>query len=172
LRKLDLSAKNSGSNIRSFESFRNNVLRNALTTITLAAIRTGRYGEAEAAARERGTLPPNPYSEVDPQEERSRANVTLAHAIALQGRLADAHQVTEPEIARYRTELKGGATGLTFTRDFAYALYVDALSRPHGDALRAAQLVEATRQLDSLSAEANQLLDVRELRGWIAAAGH
>jgi hypothetical protein len=145
-------------------------LRNTLITASLAAIRTGRYGEAEAAARERFDLPPNPYSELDPQDEKSRAQVTLAHAIALQGRAEEARQIAEPEIARYRAELKGGAGGLSFAKDFAYALYVDALARPAGDSRRAAKLAEATKQLDSLSVEANQLLDIRELRGWIASA--
>jgi hypothetical protein len=159
-----------GSVIRDAANFRNNVLRNALTTVSLAAIRTGRYGEAEAAARERSSLPPNPYSELDPQDEVSRAQVTLAHAIVLQGRADEARQIAEPEIARYREQVKRGASGLSFTKDFAYVLYVDALARPPGDARRAANLAEATRQLDSLSAEANQLLDIRELRSWIAAA--
>ena len=104
------------------------------------------------------------------RDEKSRAQVTLAHAIVLQGRFADARQVTETEVARYRDELQGGASGLSFTKDFAYALYVDALARPAGDSRRAANLAEASKQLNSLSAEANQLLDIRELRGWIAAA--
>ncbi|MGB7906062.1 MAG: hypothetical protein WCF43_15305, partial [Steroidobacteraceae bacterium] len=170
LRKIDLSTLESGGSIRDATTFRNNVLRNTLITASLAAIRTGRYGEAEAAARERFELPPNPYSELDPQDEKSRAQVTLAHAIALQGRVDEARQITETEIARYRDELKGGASGLSFTRDFAYALYVDALARPVGDPRRAAELVEAMKQLDSLSVEANQLLDIREVRGWIASA--
>jgi hypothetical protein len=170
LRQFDLSKAESGGSIRDVENFRNNVLRNALTTVSLAAIRTGRYGEAEAATRERQELPPNPYSELDPQDEKSRAQVTLAHAIVLQGRADEARQITETEIARYRDELKGGASGLSFTKDFAYALYVDALARPAGDARRAGNLAEARKQLESLSGEANQLLDIRELRGWIAAA--
>ena len=170
LRKFDLSKSESGGSIRDVTAFRNNVLRNTLITASLAAIRTGRYGEAEAAARERYDLPPNPYSELDPQDEKSRAQVTLAHAIALQGRAEEARRITETEIARYRAELKEGASGLSFAKDFAYALYVDALARPAGDPRRAAVLQEATKQLDSLSVEANQLLDIRELRGWIASA--
>jgi hypothetical protein len=170
LRKLDLSQTESGGSIRDVTAFRNNVLRNTLITTSLAAIRTGRYGEAEAAARERGSLPPNPYSELDPQDELSRAQVTLAHAIVLQGRTDEARQITQTEIARYRAELQGGANGLAFNRDLAHALYVDALSRPPGDPVRVAQLREASKRLDLLSTEANQLLDIRELRGWIAAA--
>jgi hypothetical protein len=170
LRSLDIATAESGGSIRDVTTFRNNVLRQTLITASLAAIRTGRYGEAEAAARERGSLPPNPYSELDPQDEQSRAQVTLAHAIALQGRVAEARQITETQIARYRAELKDGANGLSFNRDLAYALYVDALTRPAGEPRRAAELIEAKKRLDSLSLEANQLLDIRELRGWIAAA--
>ncbi|MDH5175970.1 MAG: hypothetical protein OEX15_04815 [Gammaproteobacteria bacterium] len=170
LRKLDLSGAKPSGGVRNFETFRTNVLRNVLVSVSLAAIRTGRYGEAEAAARERGALPPNPYSELDPQDERSRAAVTLAHAIVLQGRMEDARRISQPEVARYRAEVKEGGAGLTFNRDMAYALYVDALSRAAGDPSRAADLAEASKRLDLLSPEANQLLDVRELRSWIAGA--
>jgi hypothetical protein len=170
LRKLDLSGAKPSGGVRNFETFRTNVLRNALVSVSLAAIRTGRYGEAEAAARERGALPPNPYSELDPQDERSRAAVTLAHAIVLQGRMEDARRISQPEVARYRAEVKEGGAGLTFNRDMAYALYVDALSRAAGDPSRAADLAEASKRLDLLSPEANQLMDVRELRNWIAGA--
>jgi hypothetical protein len=170
LRKLELSGAKSNGTIRNFETFRNNVLRNTLATVSLAAIRTGRYGEAEAAARERGTLPPNPYSELDPQDERSRAAVTLAHAIAMQGRMEDARRIIEPEVVRYRAEADAGGDGLTFNRDMAYALYVAALSRAAGDPKRVTELAGASKRLDLLSPEANQLLDVRELRNWIAEA--
>jgi hypothetical protein len=170
LQSLDLAAAASGDSVQGLTLFRDNVLRYTLATVSLAAIRTGRYGEAEAAARERHALPPNPNSELDPQDEQSRAQVTLAHAIALQGRAAEARQVMETELARYREELKGGAGGLSFSKDYSYALYVDALARPPADPLRAAELVQATRQLDSLTDESNRLLDIRELRGWIASA--
>jgi hypothetical protein len=170
LRKLNLSGAKPSGGIRNFETFRSNVLRNTLISVSLSAIRSGRYGEAEAAARERGSLPPNPYSEADPQDERSRAAVTLAHAIVLQGRMEDARRISETEVARYRAEAKEGGAGLTFNRDMAYALYVDALSRPAADPGRAANLAEASKRVDLLTSEANQLLDIRELRNWIAEA--
>ena len=170
LRKLDVATAEPGGAVRDAAAFRANVLRNMLSTASVAAIRTGRYGEAEAAARERHGLPPNPFSELDPQDEKSRAQVTLAHAIALQGRAAEALQITTPELARYRDEQKVGAGGLSFTKDISYALFVDALARPAGDPVRAARLAEAMKQLDSLSVEAKGLLDIRELRRWIASA--
>jgi hypothetical protein len=169
LRQLQAGIESDGSD-RGTEAFRTNVLRQTLITAALAAIRTGRYGEAEAAARERGSLPPNPYSELNPEDERARAQVTAAHAILLQGNIEEARRLVEPELARYRTELQDGASGLSFAKDFAYALYVDASSRPAADSQRVGGLAEATTQLDSLPAEANQLLDLRELRGWITAA--
>ena len=89
----------SGGNFRDAGAVRTNFLRNTLGLQTLAALRTGRYGEAEAAARERAGLPPNPFSEQDPQDEKSRAQVTLAHALALQGRADDARAITEVEVA-------------------------------------------------------------------------
>ncbi len=170
MRALEFAKDETGGNIRDANAVRANFLRNTLATLTLAALRTGRYGEAEAAARERAALPPNPFSELDPQDEKSRAQVTLAHALLLQGRTDEARAITEVEIPRYRAELKGGAGGLAFTKDFAYALYVDALARPAGDARRDAHLAEALRQLDGMGDEANRLVDIRELRGRIGAA--
>ncbi len=108
IRALELSKDADGrqppSNVA---AVRANFLRNALATLTLAALRTGRYGEAEAAARERAALPPNPFSELDPQDERSRAQVTLAHALVLQGRTDEARAITDVEIPRYQAELQG-----------------------------------------------------------------
>jgi hypothetical protein len=147
-----------------------NFLRNTLATVTLAALRTGRYGEAEAAARERAALPPNPFSELDPQDEKSRAQVTLAHALVLQGRTDEARAITDVELPRYQSELEGGAGGLVFAKDHAYALYVDALTRAPGDPRRAGNLAEALRRLDGMGVEVNRLVDIRELREKIGAA--
>jgi hypothetical protein len=170
LRALDASEGDSSGNASNTEAFRVNVLRNTLATLTQAALRTGRYGEAEAAAREHVALPPNPFSELDPQDEKSRAQVTLAHALVLQGRADEGRAITEAEIPRYRAELKGGADGLAFTKDFACALYVDALARPAGDPRRDADLAEALRQLDTMGEEVNRLVDIRELRSRIEDA--
>ena len=97
--------------------------------------------------------------------------MTLAHALLLQGRTDEARAITEVEIPRYRAELKAGAGGLAFAKDFSYALYVDALARPVSDPRRNADLAEALRQLDGMGDEVNRLVDIRELRGRIGAAG-
>ena len=170
MRALDFSQDESGGNIRDASAVRANFLRNTLATLTLAALRTGRYGEAEAAARERASLPPNPFSELDPQDERSRAQVTLAHALALQGRTDEARAITEVEVPRYQAELKDGAGGLAFNKDYSYAMYVDALARPVSDPRRGANLASALRQLDAMGQEANRLVDIRELRSRIENA--
>jgi hypothetical protein len=147
------------------------MIRAQLVNRTQTGLRLGRYGEAEQAARQRLTLPPNPNSEFDPQDEISRAQVTLAHALVGQGRREEARQVLDAELLRYRKLQDQGAQGLDFSRDLAYALYVDAIVRPAQDPQRRASLVVARRTLDGLSAEVRRLLDVRELYQRIAAAG-
>jgi hypothetical protein len=165
-----LSAKELETMGRVGAGVRNNMLRNALTNVSHVALRTGRYGEAEAAATERAALPPNAFSEADPRDEQSRAQSTLAHALALQGRGAEALAASGPALAYFEAQAKAGVAGLTFSRDLSYALFVDALARPAGDARRAAQLERAARLIDGLSTEARALLDIRELRGWIEDA--
>jgi hypothetical protein len=149
---------------------RNNLLRAALTSVSHAALRTGRYGEAEAAATERAALPPNAFTEADPTDDLSRAQVTLAHALVLQGRGAEALAAGGPALAHFDSQVGKGQVGLTISRDLGYALFIDALARPAGNARRAAQLERAARLIDGLSTEARALLDMRELRGWIESA--
>ena len=162
-----LSAKQLESMGRVGEGVRANLMRGSLSSVLHAALRTGRYGEAETAARERVGLPPNQFSEGDPKEDVARAQSSLAHALALQGRNADALQVSGPALAYFVAQAEAGRAGLSFTKDSSYALYADALARPVGDAQRAAQLARAARLIDALSREARALLDIRELRGWI-----
>ena len=64
---------------------------------------------------------------------------------------------------------KAGATGLTYTIDFAHALYVAALAEP-GGSRRGALLVEATALLHGLPAETQQFADIQQLLAWIEAA--
>jgi tetratricopeptide (TPR) repeat protein len=152
---------------------RANALRFALGLEAQAGIRLGRYPEAEAAVRDRLTLPPNPFSESNPQEELSRSHVTLAWAVAKQGRVDEARVVLQPELARYLEAQKNGASGTTFRNDLAQALYVSALAQPAdaaGRARRDAALAEATRVIAGQSAEVRQLMTVRELQSRIAAA--
>jgi tetratricopeptide (TPR) repeat protein len=149
---------------------RDNLNRFALATSALAAIRLGRYAEAEAASRERLALPPNLNADADPQDEKSRATVVLAHAIAAQGRGAEALELLAPMLDGYRAEQKAGASGTTFQRDLAYALFVEAIAQPMdatGRARRDGALAAAQREFDALSDEARQVSDVRDLGGWI-----
>jgi tetratricopeptide (TPR) repeat protein len=157
---------------RNARGVRDNFLRSSLTTQAIAAIRLRRYAEAEAASRERLALAPNPFGSADPEDERSRARVVLAHAIARQGRGDEARKLVQPVLERYRGEQKRGASGTSFQRDLAYALYVSAIVQANdasGRARRDATLAEATRVLGGMSLEARHLADVREVAGWIAA---
>jgi len=173
LKKFDLSGVTGGGPVRNAENFRNNVLRSVYITTTVAAMQLGRFAESEADANARAALPPNPYSELDPQDEVSRARIGLAHAAAAQGRAEEAHKLATTEIDRYRAEQKRGASGLSFERDLAYALYVRAISQPSGAAgaaARKADLDEAGRALARLTPAARQLWDLRLLARWIDAA--
>jgi len=152
---------------------RSNYLRNLLATAGVAAIRTGRYAEAEAASRERLELPADRFSDADPDLERSRTRAMLAHAIAKEDRAAEARDVLRPALEYYRREQRAGASGLTFRRDFAYALFVSTLAEtddPAGRARNDQALAEASRVIAGASAEARQLVDVRWVSDLIATA--
>jgi hypothetical protein len=97
----------------------------------------------------------------------------LAHAIAKQGRGDEARKLVQPVLEGYRSEQKRGASGISFRRDLAYALYVSAIAESNdaaGRTQRGVALAEAVRTLDGMSAEARQLYDNRELTVWIGAA--
>jgi hypothetical protein len=144
-----------------------------LITEGIAQIRLGRYADAERAATERAGLPPNRFSEADPEDDRSRARVMRAHAVAKQGRNDEARKLVQPEIEYYRRAQQHGGKGLSFQRDLAYALYVNAIAQPGDPAGRAkkdANLAEAAQLIAGLSSEARQLMELREISGLIAAA--
>jgi len=152
---------------------RDNMLRGALTTASIAAIRLERYADAEPLARRLAAVPNDPTGTDNPQEQASRAATLLAHAVAMQGRRDEARTILEPALAYYEGELKAGAHGTTFRRDYSYALYVSALDRAadaDGRTKRSADLAEADRILAGASAEVRQLADVRVLAAWISAA--
>jgi hypothetical protein len=152
---------------------RANLLRFALGTEAMAALQLGRDAEAESALRERLTLPPNPFSGADPQDETSRSQVMLAHAVTRQGRGAEAREILQPALQRYRAEQKQGAGGITFQRDLAYALYANAIAQDDdrmGRSQRDASLAEAAELLSSLPAEAQQLWDMHAVADLVAAA--
>ena len=150
-----------------------NYLRGTLTTASAAAIRLGRYAPAETLVRQRLTVPVDPTSDADPQEEASQARVVLAHAVAMQGRGDETRTILQPALAYYRHQQQAGAHGTSFRHNFAYALYVSALARaadPEGQAKRDAELAEAARLIAGASAEAKTLANMREVADWITAA--
>jgi hypothetical protein len=154
-------------------NFSHGILRHALATDAISNLRLGRHAEAEAASRRWLEVPRLQARGDDPQDSIARNHVRLAHAIALQGRKDEALTLLQPELERYRHEASQGAAGITFQRDLAHALYVDALAQADdeaGAASRQALLVEAAQILADLTTEARQLAFVRELGGLIAAA--
>ena len=154
-------------------NFSHGILRHALATDAISNLRLGRHAEAEAASRRWLEVPRLQARGDDPQDSIARNHVRLAHAIALQGRKDEALALLQPELERYRHEASQGAAGITFQRDLAHALYVDALAQADdeaGAASRQALLVEAAQILADMTTEARQLGFVRELGGLIAAA--
>jgi hypothetical protein len=155
------------------QAVHSNVLRFTLTTASMSALRLGRLPQAEALSRERRELPADPFSDADPRDEVARATVAQAHAVALQGRSAEAVALVQPELERYLAEQKAGARGTTFERDLAYAYYVAALAQPadaEGGARRAANLAAAAAALGRMTGEARQLSDVSDLAALVQAA--
>lgn len=148
---------------------RTGITRQALRTTARAALRTGRYAEAEALTQEMMALPVTARRPEDPRNTLSASRVQLAHAVVLQGRRQEARELIAPDVARYAEQRKGGASGLTFSGDYAYALYVDAVASDDA-ARRNQRLDEARRVLGALSAEARQLRSMRELERWLAEA--
>jgi hypothetical protein len=152
---------------------RDNMLRGSLSVSTIAAIRLGHFAEAEALARRLAEVRRDPTDDADPLIQSSRVATLLAHAITMQRRAEEARAALDPALAYYERDQKAGAAGTSFRYDYAYALYVSALTRAadaSGRAKRDAELAEAAKLLGGASAEARQLADFRELAGWIATA--
>ena len=150
-----------------------NVRRRDLRTASGAALRLGRYPQAEALLRQLQAIPREQASGDDPREASMGIAAALAHAIALQGRNAEAQKLLQPALDYYRQEQQAGAHATTFRYDLGYALYASALSRAAGTPERTKDLAEASRLIDGASIEARQLAYMRELTRWIAAAqGH
>ncbi len=156
-----------------FERTRNNSLRYNLSTAATSAIRLGHAAQAETLARQLVAVPHDPGSQSDPQELAARHGTILAHAVALQGRGDETRTILQPALAYYEKEQQTGAHGTTFRRDYAYALYVDALARgtdADSRTKRDAELTEAAKLITGASAEVQKLSMVRELSDLIAAA--
>jgi len=150
-----------------------NILDATLRVATIAAIRLGRAQQAETLARRWLVVPQDPSNTSDPQVRQSLAQAVLAHTLALQGRLDQARSTLQPALAWYRQQQQAGAQETDFRHDFAYALYVDAISQATdaaGASQRSADLTEAQAQIDGASDEAKRLVDMRYVSSLIAAA--
>lgn len=151
---------------------KNDALRENLGTAALAAIQLGRYAEAEAFARRWLALPIRVIS-ANPQTLSSIARVTLAHALARQGRNDEALKTLQPALAWYRQEQHAGASDMLFRHHYAYALYVSAIASPAkaaGARRRKAALVEASKLIAGASAEARRTASMRRVSNLIASA--
>ncbi len=150
-----------------------NIQDSGLRVAAIASLRLGRAQQAEALARRWLTVPQDPSNTRDPQVRQSLALAVLAHALALQGRFDAARSTLQPALAWYRQQQHAGAQETDFRHDFAYALYVDAISQaadPAGTSQRIKDLAEAQAQVDGASDEAKRLVDMRYLSGLIATA--
>jgi hypothetical protein len=131
----------------------------------LSALWLGRYGDAEAAFRGREALPTGTFR--DPAGEAAALQLSLAHALAGQGRRDEARAALAPALDYLSGRVAAAtAPGFTSRLRYAHALYVAALAEPDdaaGRKARARQLDDAARQLASLSAEARQHCYAREL---------
>ena len=151
---------------------RHTLMRSALAYSTDAALRLGRYAEAEAAARERLETPVRTGA-IDPGDLHAETRIGLAHAVAMQGQVSEARELLAPELARYHEIRQQGASGIRFHRNFAHALYVSAITQPDDEAgrvRRVAALAEAADLLAGLPAESHGHPQSRSLVAWIAAA--
>jgi tetratricopeptide (TPR) repeat protein len=153
---------------------KNRSLEASLNVGARAAVQLGRYAQAETLARQWLAIIPSSIAvQTDPKPLQSRATCTLAAAIAMQGRSDEAQKVLQQALAWYDQQQKAGATGTTFRHDYAYALYVSAISAPHdanGRKQRDAALAEAARQIAGASAEAQKLADMRRVSDLITKA--
>jgi hypothetical protein len=152
---------------------RNGVWRAVLARTTDSALRLGRYVEAESAARARLEVVVVGAVNDDPVDLDAETRVGLAHAIARQGRSAEALEALELAMARYRELSWRDARETRFQRNFVHALYVSAIAQPAdaaGQARQRAALAEATEVLAALPPEARQTRDIRLLADWVAAA--
>jgi len=151
---------------------RTTLLGRYLDTATRAALRLGHYPQAEALARRWLALPADPNSERDPQIDPSSARAELAHALAMQGRLDEAQKTLQPALAYYQHDQEAGAHGTDFRLDYAYALYVSALTYTSGNdqPKREAALDAAAALIAGASAEARDMASMREVSNLIATA--
>jgi hypothetical protein len=143
-----------------------------------AAVQLGRYADAEKLAHDWLQVAA-PFNPTDPSPEAGKAQVriTLAQAIAMQGRKDEARKALQPSLDYYGEQFKAGATSTNFRTNYANALYASAISQSSdaaGAKQRKADLDAAQAQIDGASKEAQQLTTMRHTASLIAAArtGH
>ena len=88
----------------------------------------------------------------------------------VEARSGEARAAIAPALRVYRALQKGDATGVDFSYEFAFCLYVQAITcdEAASHAERSAALDEAARLLTPLIDEARALRDIRELIELIA----
>ena len=152
---------------------KNQILASGYSVAARASLQLGRYTEAESFARQWLTVVPSAVLLTDPKKNESQASTVLAQAIALQGRNAEARKVLQPALDFYHQQHKAGAQGTTFRHDYAYALYVSAITQPAdaaGREQRAADLAEASKLVAGASSQARRLTPMQYVAGLIAHA--
>jgi hypothetical protein len=138
-----------------------------------ASVQLGRYPQAQSLARGWLAVASRAVSRTDPESDESRARYILAQAFAMEGRSEQARKALHPVLDYYRQQLAAGARGTTFRHDYAYALYVSAISRPPDDLgrkQREADLAAASRLIAGASSQARGLTPMRYVAGLIAHA--
>jgi tetratricopeptide (TPR) repeat protein len=155
----------------------NQLERRALSDAARAALRLGRFGEAETFSQ---ALLAAPLLRTESSErmlllqpdDLGWGRVLLAQAQLGQGRREEALKTLDPALALYRDMQAQGVNHLTFHQRFARALYDHALAQlatPEGASQRRSSLAEAAKLLNELSEEAKQLHDSKELLAWMQA---
>jgi tetratricopeptide (TPR) repeat protein len=138
----------------------------ANSVLAEAAYAVGAYEESERAARA-GFAAREQIGSRIPIEWRLQVNddrVTMAMAMAKQGRVPEARTIVEPEIAMHRALVKGGSDDAMQRVVMARALIAQAMTVPGARA----SLSEASSILDALPAEMKRTHTVNRLRAWIA----
>jgi hypothetical protein len=153
--------------------------RATLNDASLAALRLGRYSDAESTARRSLRLPVEAsegwdFSFMDQPDDSYWSQVLLGQALLGEERKDEALTAVLPAIAAYRDMQTRGASHVTFRQRFARALFVQALAEPtddNGKARARESSNQAIAQLDLLTDEAKQLHDSKELFALIEAEG-
>jgi len=182
---------------QNFSNTKENAYRRASVSTVLAALRLGQATDAETTAR---ALLAEPLKGVELDRVNSVSDwnrVLLAHALVLQGRLADAAPILEPALTRYREQqgklLSGvgflqrvaraftgsgaavnkASASVEFLYRVAYASYVQALSQEDNDAgyqARRSALDDAAKALQGIPEECKQLHEWKELNDLVFKA--